>query len=264
MINVRRITSYKSVMKEIDFLPEWYKNGRRRQVSYRTQYIALGGVFVVMIVWSFITTHSISQARAQVARMETNQAQAKKVSAELTEIEDEIRVLRNNADSIEQIDTRIDVASVLGEMSYLIDDSIVLQKVEFIAEKLTNELEAGNTPGAGAVVRAVRAKSNNTKGLLLGKVRFKVVLVGVAADASDVAALMCKLEDSPYFCQVVLSYSRGDAKVTVQNTPSLGRETTESEKKDRGKNSVKGTANRSEIQVNEFEINCYLANYRQL
>jgi Tfp pilus assembly protein PilN len=250
-------------MKEIDFLPEWYKNGRRRQVSYRAQYIALGGVFVVMIVWSFITTHSISQARAQVARMETNQAQAKKVSAELAGIEDEIRVLRNNADSIEQIDSRIDVASILGEMSYLIDDSIVLQKVEFIAEKLTNELGAGNTPGTGAVVRAVRAKSNNTK-VPLGKVRFKVVLAGVAADASDVAALMCKLEDSRYFCQVVLSYSRGDAKVTVQNTPSLGRETTESEKKDKGKNSVKGTANRSEIQVNEFEINCYLANYRQL
>jgi Tfp pilus assembly protein PilN len=251
-------------MKEIDFLPEWYKNGRRRQVSYRTQYIALGGVFVIMIVWSFITTHSISQARAQVARMETNQAQIKKVSTELAGIEDEIRILRNNAESIEQIDSRIDVADVLGEMSYLIDDSIVLQKVELVAEKLTNELEAGNTQNTGTVVRAVRAKSNNTKGLPLGKVRFKVVLSGIAADASDVAALMCKLEDSPYFCQVVLSYSRGDAKIMVQNMPSLSRETTDGEKKDKDKSGVKETRNRSEIQVNEFEINCYLANYRQL
>jgi len=65
-------------MKEIDFLPEWYKSGRRRQVSYRTQYIALGGVFVVMMVWSLITTHSISKARAQYAQMATNQAQAEK------------------------------------------------------------------------------------------------------------------------------------------------------------------------------------------
>jgi Tfp pilus assembly protein PilN len=251
-------------MKEIDFLPEWYKSGRRRQVSYRTQYIALGGVFVVMIVWSIITTRSISQARAQVARMATDQTQAEKVSAELAGIEDEIRVLRKNAESIEQIDSRIDVASVLGEMSYLIDESIVLQKVEFIAEKLINEQEADNTPSTGAIVRAVRAKSNGTKELPLGSVRFKVMLAGVAADASDVAALMCKLEDSPYFCHVVLSYSRGDAKITVQNAPYLMKETTDGEGKVKSNNRVKETANRNEIQVNEFEINCYLANYRQL
>jgi hypothetical protein len=35
-------------MKEIDFLPEWYKNGRRRRMRYRTQYAVLGCIFVVM------------------------------------------------------------------------------------------------------------------------------------------------------------------------------------------------------------------------
>jgi Tfp pilus assembly protein PilN len=264
VIGIGRDTSYKSIMKEIDFLPEWYKSGRRRQVSYRTQYIAIGGIFVVMMVWSFTTTSSISKARAQVAQMAASQAQAEKVSAELAGIENKIRVLRQNEESIEQIDSRIDVASVLAEISYLIDERIVLQKVELSGEKFAGEQAVKNSSSTGTVVRVVKAKSKNTQGLPFGNVRFKVVLAGVAADASDVAVLMCKLEDSPYFCQVVLSFSRGDAKVRIDSTSSLNRETTAGRGKEESKNLAKETAGRSEIQVNEFEINCYLANYRHL
>ena len=249
-------------MKEIDFLPEWYKSGKRRQVSYRTQYIAIGGVFVVMMVWSFTVTHSISKAHAHVAQMAANQAQAQKVSAEFAGLEDEIKVLRKKAESMERIDSRIDAAAVLAELSYLIDERVILQKVEFIAEKFENEQETKNTPGINTVVKAVRTSSDNKKELPLGNVRFKVVLAGVASDASDVAALMCKLEDSPYFCKVDLSFSRGDAKITATSNSSPRKETATGvrnvESKDIGE-----TAVRNEIQVNEFEINCCLANYRR-
>jgi hypothetical protein len=251
-------------MKEIDFLPEWYKSGRRRQVSYRTQYIAIGGVFLVMMVWSFITTHSISKARAQYAQMTINQVQAEKVSVKLAELENEMRELRKNAESIDDIDSEIDVASVLAEMSFLIDERIVLKKMEFIAEKFVDEQETKTTPGARSVVRAVRASSNNKKELPLGNVRFKVVMAGVAADASDVAALMCKLEDSPYFCQVVLSYSRGDAEIGIERASSFRTETNVAEGIEESRALVREAGVRGKIQVNEFEINCYLANYREL
>jgi hypothetical protein len=251
-------------MKEIDFLPEWYKSGRRRQVSYRTQYIALGGILVVMMVWSITSTRSISKARAQIVQMTDNQAQAKRVSAELAGIEDDIRVLRQNEESIEQIDSRIDVASVLAEISFLIDERIVLKKVEFTAEKFVNEQNAKRPTSTGTVVRAVRTNSSNTKEIPLGSVRFKVLLAGVAADASDVAVLMCKLEDSPYFCQVVLSFSKGDSKIKIDNASLISKETNIDQGKVERKDNIKEAAGQNEIQVNEFEINCYLANYRQL
>jgi len=249
-------------MKEIDFLPEWYKSGRRRQVSYRTQYIAIGGVFVVMVVWSFITTHSISQAKAQYAQMATNQAQAEKVSAKLAELENEMSLLRKNAESIEEIDSRIDVAGVLAEMSYLIDEKIVLRKVEFIAEKFLEEDDVKSPPAA--VVRAVQASLSNKKELPLGNVRFKVVIAGVAADASDVATLMCKLEDSPYFCQVVLAFSRGDAEIGIDRASSSFAETDVAGGTVKNKDRAGESGVQSKIQVNEFEVNCYLANYREL
>jgi hypothetical protein len=61
-------------MREIDFLPKWYTSGRRRQISYRTQCVALGGVFVVMMVWNFVAAHSISKATAKLADGTARQA----------------------------------------------------------------------------------------------------------------------------------------------------------------------------------------------
>ena len=249
-------------MKEIDFLPEWYKSGRRRQVSYRTQYIAIGGVFVVMVVWSFIATHSISQARAQSAQMATNQAQAEKVSVKVAELENEISMLRKNADSIEEIDSRIDVAGILAELSFLINEKIILRKAEFTAEKFLDEQDVKSSPAA--VVRVVQANLSNKKELPLGNVRFKVVIAGVAADASDVATLMCKLEDSPYFCQVVLAFSRGDAEIGIERASPSFTETDIAGATVKNTSRVRESAVQSKIQVNEFEINCYLANYREL
>jgi len=247
-------------MKEIDFLPEWYKSGKRRQVSYRTQYIAISGVFIVMMVWSFIATRSISNARAQIDQMATKQAEAQTVSAKHVRLEDEIRTLRKTAKSIEKIDSKIDVASVLAEISFLLDERIVLQKLEFIAEKFENEQEAKKSPNVGNVVRVVQNKSSNKKDLPLGNVRFKVVMAGVAADTNDVAALMCKLEDSPYFCQAKLSYSRGDGEVRIGNAAGTNVVKRIEENRDFGREA----GVKEKIQVNEFEINCYLANYRQL
>ena len=243
-------------MKEIDFLPEWYKSGQRRQVSYRTQYIALGGVLVVMVVWNFIATHSISKVRAQFAQMSTKQAEAEGLSVKLAGLKSELRGLQEKAESIEDIDSKIDVAGVLAEMSFLIDEKIVLSKVAFIAEKFEDRRQAEISPRAGTVVRAVRTKLGKKRELPLGDVRFRVVISGVAADASHVAALICRLEDSPYFCQVVPSFSR-TAVINAAGNPSFRSRT----KSLNTKGSVQETG--GNIQVSEFEISCYLANYRE-
>jgi sensor c-di-GMP phosphodiesterase-like protein len=247
-------------MKEIDFLPEWYRNGRRRQVSYRAQCIALSGVFVVMIVWSLVAIHSISQAQAELTEMATRRGQAENVAGELAGLEDGLRELRRRVESTAEIDSRIDVASILAELSFLIDEKVVLSKVELTAEKFVQKQQAEPSQDVGTVVRAVQTKLSDKKEMPLGNVRFKVVIAGVAADASDVGVLMCKLEDSPYFCQVILAFSR-DTEITNRSTPSLstGANVAEAAAETKGGAREGGTS----IQASEFEINCYLANYSE-
>jgi hypothetical protein len=47
-------------MKEIDFLPEWYKEGRRRRLHMRRQYAVLMVFFLAMVTYNTIATHKIS------------------------------------------------------------------------------------------------------------------------------------------------------------------------------------------------------------
>jgi hypothetical protein len=252
--------NYRKIMKEIDFLPEWYKNGRRRQIGYRTQYIALGGILVVMLAWNLSASHSISKARAEYSQMASKQAQAEKVSAELAGLQDELRRFQNKAESIKEIDSKIEVAGVIAEISYLIDERVVLSKVELISEKFAEKRKVTSSPNAGAVVRAIPGKLSR-KELPLGDVRFKIVLGGVAADASDVAALICKLEDSPYFSQVVPSFSRNTEIKSLRGSSFNPRADFLEESEDVNRSSRQEMEN---IRVSEFEIVCYLANYREL
>ena len=244
-------------MKEIDFLPGWYKSGRRRQVGYRTQYVALGGVLIVMVVWNFVAGRSISRARAEFAQTPSRQTEAEAASRQFASLKTQIANLQKKAQLMEQIDSKIDVASVLAEMSFLIDRNIAISTVEFVAEKFAER--QGPQSNNNNVAR-VALSVFNQKQSPITDVRFKVVIRGIAADAGDVAALICKLEDSPYFCQVVPSFSR-NAEISVANYPSpassiaAGVQTKEVERnfREAGK----------KVQVSEFEISCYLANYRR-
>ena len=222
-------------MKEIDFLPEWYTSGRKRRVSYRTQYGALGGALLLMVVWNFLTVRSISRAQSDLDHLTERQAQVGETTSRLMEAKSELAEFRKRAQAIEKADSRIHVASVLGELSSLTDNRTVLKKVEFLGERFA-EIKPRRS-AAGSVVRAAN-KAAAAKNTPLGELRFKVVVAGVATDAGDVASLICSLEDSPYFRRVVPSYSRTETLKAA------------------------GTGDEN-LQVSAFEICCYLANYAE-
>jgi len=224
-------------MKEIDFLPKWYKSDRRRQISYRTQYVGLTGIFVVMMVWNLAASHSISKATTGLTQAQSKVSATESTSKEFGKIKSKVTQLQKKTEFIEEIDSKIDVASVLGEISFLTDKKIVLSKVEFKAEKFADG--QGRRANRASAIRAARGNFAGKETLPLGNVRFKVVISGVAADASNVAELICRLEDSPYFQLVYPSFSRNRNIKTGTNLA--------------GEN----------YQASEFEISCYLANYRQ-
>ena len=243
-------------MKDIDFLPNWYKEDRRRQMSYRTQYFALGGVFVVVMVWNAVTTHSVSRATAQLTQQRARQAEAATVLVEYAEMKGQVTELQRRTEVIREIDSKIDVASILAELSFLIDERIVLSGAEITAERLADKKQG--RPKAGAAVRVAAVRSKEQRELPLGDVRFKVVITGVAAHASDVAGLTTRLENSPYFCLVYLSYCRPRTIGSDRNS-TIGRRIPQSDIPNDVRAETKLASD--SCQASEFEIGCYLANY---
>lgn len=213
-------------MKEIDFLPEWYKTGARKLSNYRTLYVAVMCVFVVVVVSSFVTARSVSTARAQIDQMQTVCAAASPASQEYAELKSQFDTLVSQANILERLDSKIIVSNILGELSFLIDKGIVLNKVCLEAEPFDDTVarRAGGSRG----VRAARTWRGQGS-VLQGDVRFKVGISGIAADGADVARLVRKLEESVYFRQVIPGVSH-NKKITGQGG-------------------------------SEFEISCYVANY---
>jgi len=245
-------------MKEIDFLPEWYKSSRRRQVNYRVQYIVLGGIFAVMMVWNFVVTYSISQAKGHIEQMATKQTQVEKASAKLEELKQEVGLFHKEELMLDKVDSKINVSNILAEVSFLINEKIVISKLQLISEDFLQGLNNGQKD---AVVRLAHYNNGKNDKSSIGNVRFRILITGVAANASEVANLICNLEESPYFFQVKPSYTRS-AYIETNKEPlkSSQEELTRSAFVNAGNN----PGNKEKIVVSEFEISCYLANYLEI
>jgi hypothetical protein len=212
-------------MKEIDFIPQWYKAGRKRQVSYRRQYSVMGIVVAIMLIWSFVGNHTISRANAELNTIEASLHENAAVLEEYSSLENQILTLKEKADLLNSIDDKIDLPAVLGEISYLVSEKIVLSKVEFKNELFGDPKTVQRT---SRVTFGSSAKSGNNP-MPTQHTRFKVVIAGLAADPSDVASLIARLEGSQYFARIIPGFSKNK---TVKDH-----------------------------LVTEFEIGCYLANY---
>lgn len=232
-------------MREFDFLPEWYQESRRRQSRMRRQYIALVLIFLTMITFNVTALHRAGRATAQLARRSHERMQAESIVYEFDLVTRQLNELRAKAELMERMDSRIDVAAVLAEMSHVIGEPVVLGAVKFVAEPLTR-LE--DNPAAGkSAVRVIRKTESPGTEVPLGNVRFRIILSGLAARPGRVADLVCRLEDSAYFERVHPSFSRN-------TRTQIGALRTE------GANNGGGTANQEMFEVTEFEITCYLAN----
>jgi len=239
-------------MREIDFLPEWYKEGKRQRLHMRRQYVVLAVAFIAMISYNLTSTHRITRASAELARLEGKRVEAEAAFQEFSAVTKDLNKVREKADLIERIDSKIQLAAVLAEMSHIIGETMVLSRMEFTAEGPSEEEK---NPGAGNNgVRVADGRNGASRETLVGSVRFRIVVTGVAVSPADVAALVRRLDDSSYFHSVHASFWRSGkvhasaraAQVTPR--PQVG---------------AVSAGQTETLDVTEFEIVCYLANYEE-
>jgi len=236
-------------VKELDFLPQWYREGRRRQAHMRRQYAALVVVFLAMMTFNVTATHIASKAAAELTRFDSRRVQAEGVTHEFNLLAKQLSQLKGKADRMTRIDSRIDVAALLAEMSHLIGESIVLKRVELVAEPFQQTRE--KEEAKGPMLQTIGATASPENKVPLDRVKFRIVVAGVAADPAQVADLVCKLDESAYFQHVHPSFSR-DTRMQI-SAEAAGAAPAD-----------KATQRRETLAVTEFEITCYLANYEEL
>jgi len=213
-------------MKEIDFLPEWYKQRQLLRRQHRDYYIGLGLILFIMLTWSVFANGRVAQVKARNTKLKDTNVSQSNFGIEYSKAQAAYSQIKTKADDLKLIETKIRVSNLLAELSYIIDGRVVLSRMDIQAEPFEKGSANSTNSGALRVAGAYSAQGNTNEGQM---VRSRLTLAGIAANAAEVAQLISKLEASDYFIQIIPGFSRN---VTVNG-----------------------------YQGSEFEISCYLANY---
>lgn len=216
-------------MKEIDFIPEWYTADRVRRRKYVRLYTLMAILFAVMMLWSFVAGQHVRHAHAEVQAVQAFLDKANERAENMLEIEQEIAAMKQKTMLLDKITPRTKVTTILGELSYLIQDNILVSKLTFKNEPIeAPEKKPASTPTA--VVQIGQSENKQDPVVPQTPVRRKIVLTGIALQPADAASLIARMEQTPYFDHVTLVFSKPKE---VQ-----------------------------EREMTEFEIQCYVADYQ--
>ncbi|MCH8192756.1 MAG: PilN domain-containing protein [Planctomycetes bacterium] len=190
-------------MREVDFLPKWYKDKTRRKLMAQRQYIALGIIFLIMIFSNAVASRKISRANADLTRSDTERGHAERFMVEFGRLNSRVTETRAAVASVNRLNLELDVANVLAELSTVVSGEIVLQSVELVSREPAEQTVARET--AQAPFYSDDAGERRAE-------RFSVRLIGFAHHAGHVAALIDELENSATFRDVNLVYSKASAE----------------------------------------------------
>lgn len=189
-------------MKEIDFLPEWYRQGRLAQVKHREFYVAIGLVVFFMGIWSVFANSRVAIVKAQNTSLREAKLAELGSIVEYDLTEEKYQQIKTKQQILDSIKSYLTVSNVIAELTHLLDSNIVLEKLMIKAEPFSVRSSKAEIKAASAVGQATESDKN---------IRFKITLTGLAADTAGVAEIINRLERSDYFFQVVPGYSRNTA-----------------------------------------------------
>lgn len=215
-------------MKEIDFMPDWYRTELRRKRRCRRQYVLLAALIAVLAGWSFVAGHRLEQARAEVRSVQDRFESEQEALVRVIRTQSEIAVMQQKQTLLESITPRTTLSAILAELSHTVGENVILSRLTLTNEPIARA--AAVSDRAAGTVQIGTSRKEEQSAFSQAPSRTKVVLNGIAARPADAAALISKLEQGGYFEQVAPVYTR--ARKLKDN------------------------------DVTEFEIRFYVADYR--
>ena len=111
-------------MKEIDFLPDWYKQGRLQQKKRREFYIALGLIVFIMAAWSIFANGRAAVVKARNTTLQNAKLIQMRSDTEYSQAQSEYQQLKSKQQMLDSVKSHIVVSNVIAELTHLLDGGI--------------------------------------------------------------------------------------------------------------------------------------------
>jgi Tfp pilus assembly protein PilN len=175
-------------MRELEFLPSWYPQMRRRR-----RYLVYQAWFTILLVagavtWVFFSEHTVQVAEASLSSLRELKDETNQELQELGEVRQVKRQLSQQAQVVDRLGPRISTGRILNELQDLMPANISLLDLTIEAQG------KGKTDAA--------ASSDVSDGQL------RVVIHGVAPSDTEVGDFLAKILTTRHLSGVAMNYLR--------------------------------------------------------
>lgn len=188
-------------MMDLDFLPIWYAQQRRRESRLRQWKVLLALAACCVGVWSFVAGQALVHVKAQAiqAQQAVSAAQSKLDTA--LQMQYQIALCDRKINLLKKLTPTTSFSAVLAELSALDCPNVAFTQVQLRRQPIALPEK---TDG---VVRIRRSDKPDTASFEQ-PTELVVTIQGLAVNGADCARLMEQLEASVYFDNVQPTFSR--------------------------------------------------------
>jgi Tfp pilus assembly protein PilN len=182
-------------MREVDFIPGWYRASRQRKRDLVIRAAFLGVLAVEMVLVSVGSYVQRAAARENLAELETSFKGQAEVITSLSQLVLRLEELREKRQLLSDVAGGAPVHGVLAELSRLMPEATALTRVGLVQSRRIGA--AGRQQEGDAGKDAAQPDDEGT-----------LEITGWAASDVHVGSLMTNLAESPLFSDVRLRYSK--------------------------------------------------------
>jgi Tfp pilus assembly protein PilN len=195
-------------MNELDFLPDWYRAGRRRKQRHHRHYVLFGLIVALLAGWSFMLGRSVAGLKAQNRQIESVLKDGQQSLQSALALQSQIDRLSRQNDILAALTPRTAVSVILGELSHCVNPRIIFNRVVLNQEPIKEAQDPPSASETGVIRIGGSAKQTSPSVVPTRPQQTALRLSGIAADAADAAQLIEHLENSAYFKAVAPAFSR--------------------------------------------------------
>jgi Tfp pilus assembly protein PilN len=187
-------------MRELEFLPAWYPQTRRRKRQVLLQAWVTVCSVIALATWLLLAQRNVHAADAKLADLDVRLEQTNKELAKLDELLNKQKLWRQEEDVVSRLGLHVETTRMFNAIEAALPQEMAILELSLdVDEQL---VPVATLADAQAVQQAQTQISR----------RLKVSMLGVAPTDVDLANFLGQLSAVPFFENVAMTYAKDRAE----------------------------------------------------